>query len=691
MRVEPVLEPESGALPARPRHTIRQRIFRANLAMGIVFLLALVIALLQVNRLAVAVSVLQAARSQAAATYEVLRDSAAVTGAIGRLLPIRDSSAFQAEVGPALDALKVSQANLVALAAQTPQDAPALAALDRVGKRVGDVIGSADAMLRQASSDRWSNATLGMDALLLDQRELTVETDGLVQLAQETEQAAMSEVASAWQAAVFFPILVGVLAVVLGAVLTWRTADGVSGAIARLAEEALRLATGLGDERVAVASNDELGQLAAALNQMADRFQMLDPELEKRAAGHTHGLERRAAELATVANIGRAAASILELGVLARRVVELVQEGFGLYYVGLFLPDEAGRYVVLQAGTGEAGRLMVEAGYRLEVGGSSTVSAACAERKARIALDVGLERVRFDSPLLPDTRSEMALPLLVGERTLGCLDVQSVHPAAFADEDTVLLQVVADQVAVAVDSALKAHKEAEVVGATNPFYRVSRGLAAAGTTEQIAQAVVASVAESDADGCILGRLGFAPDGEAATVTFLAGWNRQRRLQLATDVPFSASAAPFPLQMVSTTWTIEDISRYRQMAEGAREFLTQLDGRAFLNLLLKVGPEGQTIGFLMVHRVKPGPFSAQSIQLYETLVDQAVLALERARLLEESQRQAWLEHAIREISDGLASSSDIEAVFETTVEQLARMIGADGGYAEMAWAEEGSAD
>ncbi len=108
---------------------------------------------------------------------------------------------------------------------------------------------------------------------------------------------------------------------------------------------------------------------------------------------------------------------------------------------------------MLEAGTGEAGRQMKEAGHRLEVGGMSMVGAACARREARIALDVGDEAVRFDNPLLPDTRSEMALPLIAGDRVLGALDVQSTEPAAFSQEDIAVLQLVADQVAVAIANA----------------------------------------------------------------------------------------------------------------------------------------------------------------------------------------------------------------------------------------------
>ena len=203
--------------------------------------------------------------------------------------------------------------------------------------------------------------------------------------------------------------------------------------------------------------------------------------LEETVARRTRDLEQRAIQLATAAEVGRAAASILELESLSHQVVDLVRDRFGLYYAALFLLNDTGSHAVLEAGSGEAGRIMKEQGHSLEVGGLSMVGAACARRKARIALDVGEESVRFDNPLLPETRSEMAMPLVVGDRVLGALDAQSTEPAAFSEEDVAVLQLVADQVAVAVDNALKFSEEGEVLEATSPLFRVSRRLASAVT------------------------------------------------------------------------------------------------------------------------------------------------------------------------------------------------------------------
>ncbi len=164
-------------------------------------------------------------------------------------------------------------------------------------------------------------------------------------------------------------------------------------------------------------------------------------------------LERHALQLQTAAEVSRAASSVLDLDVLIRQVVNLVRERFDLYYAGLFLVDEAGEWAVLRAGTGEAGRQMLEQRHRLEVGGGSMIGWCVANREPRIALDVGEEAVRFENPFLPETRSELALPLVSRGKAIGALTIQSTQEAAFSDEDIAVLQTMADQLANAIANA----------------------------------------------------------------------------------------------------------------------------------------------------------------------------------------------------------------------------------------------
>jgi len=201
---------------------------------------------------------------------------------------------------------------------------------------------------------------------------------------------------------------------------------------------------------------EQARQLAARLEEQIRQRQDMNLQLEdknRQLVALAENQQRRAVQLQLAADVSRAITQVVEPEELLVRVVDLIRERFDFYYVGLFLLDDAGRQAVLRAGTGEAGRIMLERQHRLEAGGLSMVGWVSANRKARIALDVGQEAVRFANPLLPDTHSEMALPLLVGERVLGVLDVQSKLESAFSEEDVTVLQGVADQVGVALENA----------------------------------------------------------------------------------------------------------------------------------------------------------------------------------------------------------------------------------------------
>jgi DNA-binding LacI/PurR family transcriptional regulator/anti-anti-sigma regulatory factor/putative methionine-R-sulfoxide reductase with GAF domain len=162
-------------------------------------------------------------------------------------------------------------------------------------------------------------------------------------------------------------------------------------------------------------------------------------------------LDFRRVQMLAAAEISRAATSMLDLQALIQKAVELVQERFGLYYVGLFLLE--GGWAVLRAATGEAGKEMLEQGHRLQLGGDSMVGQCIADQQACIALDVGQEAVRFDNPLLPETRSELALPLVGREGAIGALSIQSVREKAFGEADLAVFQTIADQLANAIANA----------------------------------------------------------------------------------------------------------------------------------------------------------------------------------------------------------------------------------------------
>jgi GAF domain-containing protein len=182
--------------------------------------------------------------------------------------------------------------------------------------------------------------------------------------------------------------------------------------------------------------------------------------------------QRQARRIQTAAEIARIVVSVLDVEELLQQAVDLIRQRFDYYYVGAFLVDPSGEWAVLRAGTGEAGRRMVAQGHRLRVGGESMIGQACARRQPVIAQDVSEAEARYVNPLLPDTRAEMALPLIVGDRVLGALTIQADRPYAFTEEDLVVLSTVSGAVAVALNNAMlyaDLRLRSEIEAAVNEF------------------------------------------------------------------------------------------------------------------------------------------------------------------------------------------------------------------------------
>jgi GAF domain-containing protein len=186
---------------------------------------------------------------------------------------------------------------------------------------------------------------------------------------------------------------------------------------------------------------------------LAQKLQAEKSDLEKQVTKRSDELKRRLNQIRTAAEISRSISSELNIETLLEEVVNLIKDRFQLYYVGVFLTDAHGEYAVLQAGTGEAGRRMLAEKHKLAVSGDSMVGWATANRKARIALDVGQEAVRFSNPHLPETKSELALPLSTRKESLGALTIQSSKQEAFDQNDITVLQGIADSLAASIEKA----------------------------------------------------------------------------------------------------------------------------------------------------------------------------------------------------------------------------------------------
>lgn len=164
-------------------------------------------------------------------------------------------------------------------------------------------------------------------------------------------------------------------------------------------------------------------------------------------------LERRNAQLRTASEVSKTCSGIFDRDVLIEKAVNLIQQGLNVYYVGLFLVDNEKQQAVLQGGSGEAGKQMLDAGYHLPLGGQSMIAWCIRHNRARIAQQTTRDRVWLQNPYLPQTRSELALPLTSREQVIGALTVQSTRENAFSPGDITILQAMAEQLAITIDNA----------------------------------------------------------------------------------------------------------------------------------------------------------------------------------------------------------------------------------------------
>jgi GAF domain-containing protein len=430
---------------------------------------------------------------------------------------------------------------------------------------------------------------------------------------------------------------------------------------------------------VVIAQNYLVPRLAASLDQsrsLAREMEAHGARLEKQISERTqalqeanYALQRRAIQLEASAEVGRAITSIFDVDQLLRQTVDLIRDRFDFYHAGIFLVDETGEWAVLQEATGEAGAQMKAQGHRLAVGETSMVGWTALHRQPRVALYAGEDAVRFANPLLPYTRSEMTLPLMVGGRLLGVLNVQSTEEAAFDEDDVRVLQSMADQITVALENARRVSDEAALLETTSPIYRASRRLTTAKATSEVADAIIASVAETGADGCLVVEFEFSPTGEPEALLYRGVWRRDREPEFQPGMRLPIVASPFPIEMVSSLWTVVDVEQDKRLPQSARQVFMETGARALVNIPLHA--REKVIGQVVVLRATSGPFSNAALRLYEVLSDQAAVALERAQLLEEVQERVEQEQMTRQMIDHIRRAVDIEQALQTTAEELSQ--------------------
>lgn len=321
--------------------------------------------------------------------------------------------------------------------------------------------------------------------------------------------------------------------------------------------------------------------------------------LEKRIEERTQELNRRSVQLEASNLVARSAAMVHDLDELLESVVNQITERFGYYHAGIYLSDAADKYVILQAASSEGGKQLLKRGQKIEIGRQGVVGYAAYQKRPRIVQDVSTDRTYLHVPELSETRSEAALPLIVRNRVIGVLDIQSEESNAFKFDDIYTLQTMTDQVALAIENTTLLEES-----------RVA--------LQQLERLNLTNTAKIWKTQLKEGSRGF------------------------TYTPLGIK----PISKSSATNENEKV------------------------ISIPVSLRGQPIGTISLKRKASDPNWAEAErEMAERVASQVALAVENARLLEESQRRAAREQKVSEFSNRFSRSLDVDALLQNAVREL----------------------
>lgn len=356
--------------------------------------------------------------------------------------------------------------------------------------------------------------------------------------------------------------------------------------------------------------------------EMVSRLEAQQQDLEKRVDERTQELQRQSLQLETTAEIARLTTETDDLQELMSRAIELLRARFGFYHTSIFLLDDTGSWAEIAASTGEAGQLLLSRRHRLSVGSASIIGWVTANRLPRVSDNVEEDPFHFRNPALPDTRAEMAVPLMVGQRLIGALDIQSTERSAFGEPDVRAIEAIAGELAFAIDNARLTEER-----------RIQ--------LEQLEGRVRERIHES--------------------------WAEYTRSASPTIIHVGAAGSGVGA------------------AEGSFAGLddTAMKGETFVSedgneVVVPVQVRGETIAAIAARKPEPDEtWTEDDIQLIESVAGQAALALETARQYAEEQRRVAELEVVNRVSQAASQLLRLDTLLRMVGRQVHGVLGGTG--------------
>ncbi len=337
-------------------------------------------------------------------------------------------------------------------------------------------------------------------------------------------------------------------------------------------------------------------------------------------------------QLLLASEVSRAASTILDRDQLIQEVVELIRSRFSLYYVGLFLVDEKSNTAVLQAGTGEAGRLQLELNHSQEIGGDSMIGTAVASGETRVEQNVRQATAFKPNPLLPDTQAELALPLKTGGKVIGALTVQSTQQGAFASETITVLQSLADQLAIAIENANLFAQTESTLDETNRLYTASRRIGQATNAYEIYKTLVDFARNTEIAQVV--KIIIADPKAPDFIIIPVAWSAIE-VDIDPQLRMPRETYSFGDRLLNTdVLVVADAQAQSGIDEHSQQLFLQNDLHAAAMIPIYI--EQEWLGTLALAHQTTNAFANASLQPLRTLADQAATILANQRLLRQTE-------------------------------------------------------
>jgi GAF domain-containing protein len=410
----------------------------------------------------------------------------------------------------------------------------------------------------------------------------------------------------------------------------------------------------VGDEVIGIMSVQDVEQEKRFTQDHLDLFLTLSPSIAG-AIQNSHLLaesKKRAYQLQTSAEISRETSTTLDQDDLLAHTIQLIQDRFNFYHASVFLIDVTGEYAVVQESTGEAGRKMKTDGHRLKIGSKSVIGYVTQNKKPLVVNDVTQDPTHKFNPLLPDTRAELGLPILLGDQVLGALDVQSTIPYAFSEDDIEVLQILTNQLAVAINNA-------------NLFMQTQEHLAQHRLIHHVTTVAASSTTIDDALTSAVQALRVTL-GDHVSILMVDNKSNTLRVFAASGYDKSVLGMEFPVGEGVTGWVAENkepllinnVKQDSRYIRGKDEILSELA----VPLIYR----GELLGVLNIESEAPNAFDEHDVDILGTLAGSLAAIIINARL---SQRQQKL----FEITSKIRQSVNMDTILETTAEELTKAL------------------